>query len=189
MHLFGGDPQWCFGNVFQQGRPIVKEDVKPGAEGIGPLAGDEVHAMYRLAGGATGFFDSVRDATGRPPRFGIAIYGTKGIIDMSTNYMPPVCLLPDSTWASGRSRKAWIAVSSAGLDQPEPILDNKPHHGNVAAVKDLIEAVEKDRQPKASIHDARVAIEMIVAVFESQRVGGPVCFPLTNRQNPLAMLK
>jgi hypothetical protein len=29
---------------------------------------------------------------------------------------------------------------------------------------------------------------MIVAVFESQRLGGPVTFPLPNRQNPLVSL-
>jgi len=189
MHLFGGPPQLCFGTVFQQGRPITKEDVKPGAEGIGPLAGDEVHAMYRLAGGPAGYFDSVRNAGGRPSRFGITIFASQGIIEMGTNYMPPVCLLPDSSWSPGRSRKAWIAVSSAGVGQPEPLTKITPHFGNVAAVTDLVEAAEKDRQPKASIADARTAIEMIVAVFESQRVGGPVSFPLANRQNPLTMLK
>lgn len=189
MRCFGGEPQWCFGTVLQDGRPITKNDVKPGAEGIGPLAGDEVHAMYRLSGGVMGHFDSVRAATGRPPRFGITIFGTKGIIDMGTNYMPPVCLLPDSSWSPGRTRKAWVAVSSAGLDQPEPIKDGKPHHGNVAAVKDLIGAVEKDGEPQASIAGARAALEMIVAVFDSQRVGGPVTLPLANRQNPLTLLK
>ena len=29
----------------------------------------------------------------------------------------------------------------------------------------------------------------IVAVFESQRLGGPVKLPLENRQNPLTMLE
>jgi len=188
VHCFGGAPQWCFASALQQGRPIRKEDVKPGAEGIGPLAGDEVHAVYRLAGGANGYFDSLRDAGGRPPRFGITLYGSQGIVEMGTNYMPPVVFLPDSSWSPGRSRKAWLAVSSAGVDKPEPIKDGRPHQGNVAAVKDLIAAVEEDRQPKASIAGARTAMEMIVAVFESQRVGGPVTFPLANRQNPLAML-
>jgi hypothetical protein len=30
---------------------VRREDVAPGNEGIGPLASDEVHAMYRLADG------------------------------------------------------------------------------------------------------------------------------------------
>jgi hypothetical protein len=56
------------------------------------------------------------------------------------------------------------------------------------AVRDLIEAVEKDRDPAASMYEARTATEMIVAVFESHRVGRPVTLPLAVRQNPLANL-
>jgi predicted dehydrogenase len=189
MHSFGGAPQWCFGAVCQEGRPVRKDDVQPGAEGIGPLAGDEVHATYRLSGGAMGFFDSVRNGGGRPPRFGITLYGTKGVLSMGTNYMPPVHFLPDSSWLPGQTRKQWLAVSSAGVDKPEPIKDGTPHQGNVAAVQNLIAAIEKDAPTEASFGDARLAIEMIVAVFESQRVGGPVTFPLNNRENPLTMLK
>ena len=62
------------------------------------------------------------------------------------------------------------------------------HGGNLLAVKDLIAAVEEDRQPVSSIYEARTATEMIVAVFEAQRVGQPVTFPLANRENPLTML-
>jgi predicted dehydrogenase len=185
MHCLGGRPEWCFGAVCRQGRPIRPQDLRPGAEGIGPLAGDEVHAVYRLRGGATGFFDSVHDAGGRPSRFGITLYGSKGIIDMGTNYLPPVYLLPDSSWSPARTRKAWIPVSSAGPSQPEPLRDGRPHCGNVAAAKDLILAIREDREPKANIGDARVALEMIVAVFASQRQCKPVTLPLASRRNPL----
>ncbi len=56
------------------------------------------------------------------------------------------------------------------------------------AVKDLLSAIEDDRQPECSVYEGRGAIEMIVSVFESHRIGGPVTFPLKNRQNPLTML-
>jgi hypothetical protein len=62
------------------------------------------------------------------------------------------------------------------------------HAGNVAAVKDLIASIEEDRQPVGNIYEARTATEMIVAVFDSQRLGQPVAFPLENRRNPLNML-
>ena len=96
--------------------------------------------------------------------------------------------LPESSWVAGRNKKEWIPVSSAGVGQPEPLDDRKLEGGNVLAVKDLLAAVEEDRQPQSSIYEARTATEMIVAVFESQRLGGPVTFPLANRQNPLALL-
>jgi predicted dehydrogenase len=189
-HHFGGQPGWCFATVEQNGRPIRADDVIEGPEGIGPLAGDSVHAMYRLAGGATAYFDSTRDARGNPTRFGLSIFGSEGIIQLfNTGHIPEVFLLPDSSWSPGRTRKEWIRVTSAGVGKPEPLENRGLHGGNVVAVTDLIEAIEEDRQPLASMYDARVATEMIVAVFESQRVGGPVTLPLANRQNPLTMLK
>jgi len=188
VHCFGGDPKWCFGTVCRDGRPIRREDVAPGNEGIGPLAGDEVHAIYRLAGGTTAYFDSVRGGRGNPSRFGLRIFGSQGVIEMGTGYLPPVHLLPDSSWSPGRTGKSWIPVSSAGVGLPEPLPDGGLHAGNVLAATDLIAAVEEDRQPVSSIYEAQTATEMIVAVFESQRVGGPVSLPLENRQNPLTML-
>ena len=185
---FGGKPLWCFGSVCEQGRPIRREDVKPGSEGIGLLAGDEVHAMYRLAGGASAYFDSVRNAGGGP-RFAMWIYGSKGVIELGTNYTPPTFLLPDTSWSvpRGKNRK-WLPVTSAGVDKPEPIKDGTPHHGNVEAVKDLILAIETGGKPKADITEARAALEMVVAVFESQRLGKPAPLPLASRADPLAML-
>ena len=56
------------------------------------------------------------------------------------------------------------------------------------AVKDLLDAIENDRQPLGNIYEARGATEMIVATFESQRLGAAVKLPLENRKNPLTML-
>lgn len=189
MSHFGGDPQICYGTVCQNGRPIRKADVKPGNEGIGPLAGDEVHALYRLSGGATGYFDSVRGGAGNPTRFGLRIFGSQGVLQLhNTGHLPDTQFLPDSAWSPGRTGKKWLPVTSAGVGKPEPLPNDGLHGGNVRAVKDLIAAVEEDRQPISNAHEARTATEMIVAVFESQRTGGPVKFPLKNRQNPLTML-
>ena len=190
IELFGGKPLWCFASVCENGRPIRREDVKPGSEGTSLLAGDEVHAMYRLASGAAAYFDSVRNAGGGP-RFALWICGSKGVIEVTTNYLPQVFLLADPSWSVPRGKnKKWLPVTSAGLDKPEPIKDTMPleRRGNVEAVKDLIASIEKDRKPLADITDARTTLEMIAAVFESQRLGKPASFPLQNRADPLAGL-
>ncbi len=107
MQYFGGQPRWCFATVEVQGRPITRDDVQEGNEGLGPLAGDNVHAMYRLEKGPVGYFDSRRDAQGRPTRFGIQIYGSKGIVQLfNTGQLPEAFFLPDSSWSPGRSKKA-----------------------------------------------------------------------------------
>lgn len=186
---FAGDPKWCTASVYQQGRPIRRADVSEGAEGIGPLAGDNVHAMYRLSSGVIAYFDSVRNGSGRPTRFGLQILCAQGVVQMfDTGHLPEMSYFPDSSWPTGRSKTEWVPISSAGIGKPEPLENRRLEGGNVLAVKDLIAAIAEDRQPLCSVYEARTATEMIVAVFESQRLGGPVTFPLPNRQNPLVSL-
>ncbi len=186
IHHFGGEPLWCFGSVQQNGQPIAKADVKEGNEGIGPLAGDTVAAMYGLAEGATAYFGSRRNAAGN--RFGLQIYGSKGVLEILTGHLPTVNFLPDPTWSPGRSGAKWIPVSSAGIGKEEPLTDRGLNGGNILAVADLLAAIDEDRLPECNIYEARMTVEMIAAVFESHRSGGPVKLPLENRMNPLSML-
>jgi len=186
LHYFGGEPRWCFATVCQEGHSITRNDVREGNEGIGPLAGDLVQAMFGMTGGASAYFGSRRNAAGN--RFGVQILGSKGAIEILTGYLPAVHLLEDPSWSPGRSGKNWVGVSSAGVGQVEPLADGGAAAGNVAACTDLIHAIEEDRQPEANIYEARVTLSMISAVFESQRLGGPVTFPLETRANPLTLL-
>ena len=189
IHHLGGDPQWCFATVQQEGRPIQAADVKPGNEGIGPLAGDEVHAMYRLADGAVAYFDSKRRGGSNPSRFGLQIYGTEGVIDLAPGYLGPAYFLPDPSWSPGKTGKGWIPISSAGVGKPEPLADTGLHGGNLLAATDLIRAIETGREPESNMYEGRTSVEMITAVFGSQCQGAPVKIPLANRENPLAMMK
>ena len=159
--------------------------MKPGNEGIGPLAGDAIDAMYRFKSGASGYFATHR---GKGNRFGLTIFGSKGVIKLPSGYASPAWILKDPIWSPGKSGQKWLPISSAGVNQPEPLKVQGYGGGNPVAVADLIEAIEQDRQPKSNMYDARAATEMIIAVFESHRVGGPVSFPLENRKHPLDML-
>ncbi|MGD9647178.1 MAG: Gfo/Idh/MocA family protein [Pirellulales bacterium] len=185
MAEYGGAPQWCFARVRQEGRPIRRSDVVDGNEGLGPLAGDDVRATYGLASGATATFQSLRGAAGNPSRFALQIYGSRGIIEIATGYLPTVKLLEDPGWSPGRSGAAWQDVSSAGVGRAEPLAKAPASAGNVAAAKDLIAAIEGQREPLCNGVAGRTAIEMILAVFESQRAGGAVTFPLPRGEHPL----
>ncbi len=183
-----GDVESCFAFARQSGKPVSKEHVADGNEGIGPLAADHLEATYRFKNGVTGFFASRRGMAGSPSRFGLTILGSKGAMQLQSGYLKPAYILRDPSWSPGRSGSKWETVTSAGIGKPEPIRDGGHGGGNYAAVMDLIEAIEKDRQPISSVYDARAATEMIVAVFESHRQGRPVALPLENRKNPLTML-
>ena len=185
QHL-GGSPHSCFARVLVEGRPIRGEDIAPGNEGLGPLAGDEVHASYVLSSGAIASFDSVRNAQRKANRFGIQILGSEGVIDMRFGYLPPAFLLADANWSPGLSGKSWTPITSTGVGTPEPLKDGDLHAGNLLAVGDLLGAIENHRYPECGVHEGLVTIEMIAAVFESQRTGGPVTFPLARRDHPLA---
>jgi predicted dehydrogenase len=188
MKVFGGEPQSCFARLTLKGRPVTRADLKEGNEGLGPLAGDGVNAMYGFANGATGYFASHRGLGGSPPRFGVQIFGTKGIVEYLSGYMPHVHFLPDPGWCPGRSGKKWLKVSSAGIDKKEPLPGGGNAQGNVVAVKDLLAAIEENRQPLCNVYEARTTIEMIMGVFESHRQAKPVAVPLENRRHPLEML-
>ncbi len=189
IHVFGGEPNWCFATMEQDGHPVSKADVAPGAEGLGPLAGDTVHAQYGLDDGRIASFDSVRGAgTGRPWRFGLQIMGAKGIIEILTGYMPAVSILQDSSWVPARSGKKWLPVSSAGINKPEPFKGDSRLEGNLVACRDLIQAIRDDRRPECDMYQGRLVVEMINAVFDSHRSGGPVTFPLKTRVNALGLL-
>ncbi len=185
---FGGDPGWCMATATEKGRPIQSTDVVEGNEGIGPLAGDSVHAMYGMPNAATAYFASHRNVAARDSRFGLLIYGSRGVLWFRTGFLPRAAYLAEPNWVPGADGARWQEISSAGLGKPEPLADGSAHAGNEAAVQDLIRAIQDDRQPQSSMYDARAAMEMIVAVFESQRTGQQTEFPLRNRDNPLTML-
>lgn len=189
VHYLGGAPTWCSARVYQDRQLVAKEHVVDGPEGIGPLAGNRLTAMYGLESGASAYFGSWRGHGSRPSRFGLQIYGSKGVIEIhEVGYLPKAFLLEDPSWSPGRSGKSWEPISSQGLGKPETIEGNSHHLGNVAACEDLIRAITGDVQPEASIYEGRVNTEMIAGVFESHRLGRAVSLPLENRANPLTLL-
>lgn len=186
--IAGGSPTSCFATVLQNGEPVTKGHVREGAEGIGPLAGDHVQATYALPKGVSGYFASRRGMAGRPSRFAVQVFGSKGVIELESGYLVKAHLLRDGGWSPGRSGAKWETITSAGIGQPEPRTDGTYEGGHVAAITDLIDAFEKDRETRCSARDAAGIIEMISAVFESHRVGKAVEMPLKTRVNPLTLM-
>ena len=188
MRIFAGEARSCFAKVTQDGRPVAHSDVKEGNEGLGPLAGDGIEASFEMEHGSTAFFSSHRRQAARPSRFGLTLFGSKGVIQMHTGLLPDVHILEDPSWSPGRTGSAWKPISSMGIGKLEPLKNTGLHGGTLLIAADLIEAIEKDRQPLGSVYQARGATEMIAAVFESHRQGAPVAMPLKNRENPLLSL-
>jgi predicted dehydrogenase len=188
--FFAGQPIACTATVLQDGKLVTKADVKDGAEGVGPLAGNQVHARFEMERGVPVFFDSIANAGDKAAGFGLQLIGTKGLIDLRIDEHPIAHLLAGNPFDPVKEPRTWTPITSAGLDQPEPMVDVKEQSGaHLIPGRDLIAAIREDRAPLCSAADGRTTVEMICAVFESHRLGSQrVVFPLTNRQNPLAQL-
>jgi len=189
MRYIAGEAQWCYANVTNQGKRVVAGDIAPGNEGIGLLTGDRVQAIYGMSSGATAYFATQRKMGGNPSRFAVQFFGSAGVIEIETGYMPNAKILMDASWSPGRSKKEWQNISSAGIGMEEPLKDTSQMMGNEVAVRDLLSAIQENRSPKMNAVQARAAIEMIAGCFESERLGAPVPFPMVQRENPLSLYK
>ncbi len=188
---FGGGPKACSAIVMQDGRPITKADVKEGDEGIGALAGNEVHARFELANGVPLFFDSIQNAGVKESGFGLQIIGTKGVIDFRIDKEPVAHLCAGSPFNPAlKEPRQWQPITTGGVNKPEPI----PNLGaqvasHETAGLDLIAAVRENRAPLIDAVQGRETIEMVCAIFESHRLNGQrVTFPLQTRVNPLTLM-
>ncbi len=188
IRAIGGHPKWCFASVTQGGQPVTKKHVRKGPVGTGLLAGDAVRAMWGMPDGSTSHFHSYKNQRGNPWRYGLQVFGSRGVIEIQEGPMADVKYLGDPSWSPGRSGKKWQDVSSAGIDKPEPLKGpwGKRHY---AAVRNLLAAIEGDTKALCDDRAARGATEMIVSVFESHRHRRPVDLPLTTRENPLGLLE
>jgi predicted dehydrogenase len=188
--LFGGEPLACTAGVYQDGKPITKAEVKDGDEGIGALAGNEVHARFELAQGIPLFFDSVQSAGVKEAGFGLQIIGTKGVIDFRIDQEPVAHLRPGNPFQPDMQARPWLPITTAGIGKPEPIVNlGKKLSSHEAAGLDLIAAIQENRAPLCDAVQGRQTIEMICAVFESHRLNGQrVTLPLKSRVNPLTLM-
>ncbi len=192
MRVFAGNPKTCTSQILiaekDNFRPAVAADVKPGGEAMGNIVGDSIHSTFAFDKGVMGYFSSqkvapIKGDTGS--RFHLTLYGSRGIIQVTTGSLPAASFLQDPSWFPSKSKRVWQEISSAGVGRPEPLRDGGLGQGNVFAALDLIEAIEKDRQPRGSMYDARWTVEMIQSIYDSYRQKAAVELPLKTRRHPL----
>jgi predicted dehydrogenase len=188
--VFAGKPTACSATLLQDGRPATRSDVKPGDEGVGPLAGNQVHARFETQGGIPVFFDSIANAGVREAGFGVQLIGTQGVMDFRIDVEPLAHLQAGNPFQPVKDARPWIPISTAGVGQPEPVANlGRQLMGHVIPGRDLIAAMRDGREPLCSARDGALTVEMICAVFESHRLGGQrVALPLASRENPLNLL-
>jgi hypothetical protein len=111
-------------------------------------------------------------------RFGVTLYGSRGVIYAPLTQVPqaPAMILRSASWADGN----WETLQPP----PDGVLETR-HGANALMVRDLLEAIEGNRQPVCGARDGRWTIEMVTGIYQSQAAGAAVHFPLRDRRNPL----
>lgn len=189
-HYFTGKATACSATLLQDGRPATTADVHEGGEGVGPLAGNELHARFETESGIPVFFDSIAKAGVKEANFGLQLVGNAGIIDLRVDIEPLAHYRAGNPFHPTQEATAWQPISSAGLAKPEPIADLRTQiASHQLPARDLIQSIQEDRPPLCSAEDGQIVTEMILAIFEShRRQGARVPLPLIEKTNPLTRL-
>lgn len=188
-YLFGA-PASVSAEITVEGRPLRREDRSVTKEPLGPVAGDNVFALYRFPNSVRGIFESRKGLFRKQVRMGVSVVGTEGIL--SVRY--------DNDRKLRLSRTPYPPEDEAAYEEV-PLVETRQIPGaeelrdfgyfwyfrenNRFAAWDLIRAIEENRQPLASAYDARKVLEMINGAYASQLTGRVVPLPLAEREHPL----
>lgn len=188
--FLGGKPVASSAGVFQDGQPVDGRHVKEGEEGIGLMAGTEVHARFELASGVPLFFDSVKNFGQKTSGFGVQLICTEAVVDLRMDMEPMIHVRKGNPFNTTVEPTPWVPLTSGGLGVVEPLKDIKQLvAGHGLPARDLIASIRDGHDPLCGVGEATATIEMIASVFESHRLGGRrVSLPLESRVNPFSLL-
>ena len=188
MRHFLGDPKWVFSHVTDDGQEIGDRHVREAGEPIGPVAGNQIAAVFGFDNGIHAYFGSKANDQTHRNRFGTWFYGSKGVIFMPNSIYPEgqPYILRSPGWLPDEKHpweKIVVPPPAGGRFQAEG-----RGLANALLVDDLLYAIENGRKPICSEHDGRWGIEMITSVYQSQKTGARVELPLKDRRHPLETL-
>jgi predicted dehydrogenase len=194
--FFFGDPQWVMGRVRCDGRDVTKADAHEATEPMGLVAGDHVIASFGFAHGVDGQFQSRKGlADASEPRMSITIVGSKARLFFQYDSHRQLRIA-----RSDRPMEEGGAFEVVDVKPLPEILEASPIEcvamkdtamfryfakANRYAAVDLLDSIVQDRQPLASGHSARWALEMIHGVYASHLSGRLMNLPLADRDHPL----
>ena len=185
VNAIAGDPLSCSAELRIKGRLVEKSDIKPGNEGLGPLAGDEVHARWKMKNGWTSTFDSIRGHGTKTANFGLQIIGNEGVIDLRCDREPLAHFREGSPWLLDRKTEPWVSISSVGIGKSETIPISQTVKNHKSALINLIESVEKNRLPLCGLEEGISTVRFVQSVFASHMENGKnIHFPLKFRKHP-----
>jgi len=186
MRIVLGDPRWAFAHVTHDGKEIDRKHVKEASEAIGPIAGNQIAAMFAFDGGVHAYFGSKANPRTHLNRFGYYFYGSDGVIYMPNAYESQPYILRSPAWMPDEQHR-WQRIDLPSHPGGENDAGG-PEFANARLVRNLLEAIEQKRDSLCGARDGRWTVEMVVSIYQSQKTGARVEFPLKDRRHPLETL-
>ena len=175
--IFGGDVDWVFAHVMLDGQDIPSDNIAH-VPRSGLVAGDNAPAYFHFKNGVYAMVHSSGD-------FGVELIGTKGRMIIREGYKPSPYPHTFGIWTHDNPPGEWQPITTERDELISP-----PHFklAYVRMVQELIDCIEEDRRHYSSGEEGRAALELIMAIYESQRTGARVKLPLDVRTNPLRQM-
>ncbi len=128
-------------------------------------------ALIKFKNGAYGVIEGTTNAFGKTLEGALSIYGEKGVVR-----------------AGGKSaNKIDICQFADGIDDENFVKENycdaAPNvygFGHTLLYKDMVEAINTDREPYVTAEDGKKAVELVLAIYKSAKEHKPVKLPLEN---------
>lgn len=189
MVAIAGPPRWVSGHLTVGGRDATPADRREGREPVGPIAGDSAAVMIGFDGGVRGFWNSTANLNLGGTVYGLQIECEKALIQLRTR--SDVFIYPGPVVEPENDKRAWEKM---WVEDWHFTPEHKPrrlndyiHRGNQTLLRELVEAIERDTEPTASLRDAVFVTEIIQGSYTSHFAGGVrLPIPLTERRHPLA---
>lgn len=204
MIALAGPPRWVSGHIRVKGREATKDDRREGSEPVGPICGDSVVAVFGFEDGVLGFFDSTANTAPSSRRsashqqlkpawdsvYSLTIECEDAVLQLrqpgDVFVYPANGVLPDLEQLQWK--KLWIEDWHFTPEHlPRPIRQEWLAIGNRMLAKDLLDAIDRQRDPLSPLRHALWITEMVQGVYASHFADGRrLPIPLTERAHPLA---
>mgnify|MGYP001293502686 CR=1 FL=1 len=188
MICFGGLAQWVSGTVMvddrlgERGDIMEAKEMSPRDRDSGLVIGHRVIGNYGFDRGVLGEIHFLAYSKTMAENYGVDILGTEGQLAVRTSSMAQ---LGSNLWQLDRpmegtptQKSDWKLVDFGQVDE-NPIS---------TMYQSMFEAIENDTDPPSSGIEGRIALEMILGIYESHREDGRrISLPLEERRHPLEM--
>lgn len=169
FRLFAGDVESVVGTAHRRKQPFRVEDISD--------------AIFQFKNGVNGVA-MVSEVT-RYNRFELQIQGTSGVISLGNE---------GNRWWSSVDRTDHLNEPDPRIEwyelTPEPFPAAPPASSVQRAITELVTCIETGASPSSTGEDGVASLEMVMAIYESQRRGNtPVALPLADRTSALYRLR